>query len=119
MIRGEVWWSWARMASGSRKRRPVLIVSSDAFNRNDRYPLVVAVHVTSVHRAAGLPTWEVEIPKRAANLERPSIAKCAELYTLPKERLESRIGVVPAEVMRRVDRAVAVALALPYPRSEE
>lgn len=107
------------MATGSRKRRPVLIVSNDSFNRNERYPLVVAVHVTSVHRAAGLPTWEVEIPKHAANLERPSIAKCAELYTLPKQRLESRIGAVSADVMRRVDRAVAIALALPYPQAEE
>jgi mRNA interferase MazF len=119
VIRGEVWWSSARMASGSRKRRPVLIVSGDGFNRNERYPRVVAVHVTSVHRPAGAPVWEVEIPKGAANLERASIAKCAELYTIRKERLESRIGAIPRDVMQRVDRALAIALSLPYPRGDD
>jgi mRNA-degrading endonuclease toxin of MazEF toxin-antitoxin module len=107
------------MAGGSRKRRPVLIVSGDSFNRNDRYPRVVAVHVTSVHRPAGLPSWEVEIPKGAANLGRASIAKCAELYTIQKDGLESRIGAVTRDVMARIDRALAIALSLPYPRSSD
>lgn len=119
MTRGEVWWARPSRAGGSRKRRPVLIVSGDGFNRNERYPRVVAVHVTSVHRPAGLPPWEVEIPKGVANVAQASIAKCAELYTIQKAGLESRIGTVPRDVMAHVDRALALALSLPFPRSDD
>ena len=39
--------------------------------------------------------------------------------TRAKDQLESLIGTIPRELMARVDRALAIALALPYPRSED
>jgi mRNA-degrading endonuclease toxin of MazEF toxin-antitoxin module len=110
--RGEVWWAAPRLAGASRKRRPMLIVSDDAFNRNERYPKVLVVHLTSVRRPAGPFDWEVEVPKGAGGLDRGGVVKCAEVYTLLKEQLRSLSGALPRETMRRVDRALAIALSL-------
>ena len=113
MRRGEVWWSSAPLPGGSRKRRPFVIVSHDAFNGNERYPKVMVVHVTSVRRRGGPFDWEVELPRGTAGLPRAGTVKCAEVYTIWKNRLEEICGTLPGDVVRRVDRALAVALALP------
>jgi len=116
--RGEVWWVAARSSGPGRKRRPWLIVSDDLFNANPGYDKVMAVHLTSVRRPGGPYPWEVDLPKGAANLDRHSVIKCGEVQTRAKDQLESLVGTLPRELMARVDRALAIALALPYPRGE-
>lgn len=113
MVRGEVWWASLRMPSGSRKRRPMLIVSNDAFNRNERYTKVVVVHLTSVARLGGPFDWEVAVKKNTAGLDKASVVKCAEVYTLLKEQLGEKVGTLPGELMRQVDEALALSLGLP------
>lgn len=113
MRRGEVWWAAPRLAGGSRKRRPLVVVSHDAFNSNDNYPQVMVVHVTSVHRLGGPFDWEVAVPRGVAGLRRASIIKCGEVYTLLKEDLAERCGTLPRPLVARVDHALALALDLP------
>ena len=91
----------------------MVIVSDDAFNRNPRYTKVLVVHLTSSKRAGGPYEWEVEIARGTGGLDRGSIAKCAEVYTLYKEQLEAVAGTLPPPLMRNIDRALAVALGLP------
>jgi mRNA interferase MazF len=111
--RGEVWWAAPRLAGGSRKRRPMLIVSDDVFNRNERYPKVMVVHLTSVQRPGGPFDWEVAIARGTASLDRASVARCGEVYTLTKDQLQTLVGAMPRDRMDQVDRALAVALSLP------
>lgn len=111
MRRGEIWWGSPQLPGGSAKRRPFLIVSDDVFNANERYPKLMAVHLTTVVRV-GPFDWEVELPRGTSGLERASVAKCGEIYTLLKTDLTQQIGALPAPVMRRVDAAMAVALGL-------
>jgi mRNA interferase MazF len=118
MLRGEVWWASVPMRRGDPKRRPMLIVSDDVFNRNPRYPKVMVVHLTSIKRAEGPFDWEVTVPKGTAGLERPSTAKCAEVYTLWKEQLRGTVGTLPRPLMQKIDHALAVALGLPLTRIE-
>jgi mRNA interferase MazF len=118
MLRGEVWWASIPMRRGDSKRRPMLIVSDDVFNRNPRYPKVMVVHLTSVRRAEGPFDWEVMVPKGTAGLERPGTVKCAEVYTLWKEQLRGGVGTLPRALMQKIDRALAIALGLPLPRIE-
>jgi mRNA interferase MazF len=113
MRRGEVRWAKIPMKGSRDKRRPMLVVSDDAFNRNDRYPKVMVVHVTSVKRMAGPYDWEVSLPRGTAGLERSSIAKCGEIYTLWKDQLKGTSGTVPPDIMKGIDRALAIALSLP------
>jgi mRNA-degrading endonuclease toxin of MazEF toxin-antitoxin module len=117
VLRGEVWWGSPTLAGGSRKRRPFLIVSRDAFNRNDRYPKVMVVHLTSVQRGGGEYPWEVDLPRGAGGLAVASVAKCAEIYTFLKSDLSELAGALRAEHMERVDRALATALGLRWVES--
>ena len=50
MRRGEIWWARIPMRGATPKRRPMLVVSDDVFNGNERYPKVMAVHLTSADR---------------------------------------------------------------------
>jgi mRNA-degrading endonuclease toxin of MazEF toxin-antitoxin module len=111
--RGEIWWASPTLAGGSRKRRPFLVVSSDAFNRNDRYPKVLVVHLTSVPRAQGPFRWEVDVPRGTGGLPIGSVVKCAEIYTVLKTQLGEMVGTLPASYMARVDRALGIVLELP------
>jgi mRNA interferase MazF len=101
------------MKGSGGKKRPMLVVSDDAFNRNAAYAKIMVVHVTSVKRVSGPYDWEVSLPRGTAGLERSSIAKCGEIYTLWKEHLHELVGTLPPAVMRQVDRALAIALSLP------
>ena len=118
MLRGELWWASLPMRGSEQKRRPMLVVSEDSFNTNPRYPKVMVVHLTSVKRAAGPFDWEVAVPRGTAGLEQPSIVKCAEVYTLWKEQLRGTLGTFPAALMRKIDRALCLALGLPFAESE-
>ncbi len=113
MRRGEVWWGRPALPGGSRKRRPFVVVSADAFNQNDRYPKVMVVHLTSVRRTAGPYDWEVDVPRGAAGLPTASVVKCAEIYTLLKTHMVELAGTLPREYLARIDRALAISLGLP------
>jgi mRNA-degrading endonuclease toxin of MazEF toxin-antitoxin module len=108
-----VWWAQPSLAGGSRKRRPFLVVSHDAFNRNGRYPKVMVVHLTSVQRVGADFPWEVRIARGEGGLPAASVAKCGEVYTLLKNQLESRAGMLRAEKMEQIDAALVLALGLP------
>src|SRR5687767_251262 len=101
------------MRGATAKRRPMLVVSDDVFNENQRYPKVMVVHLTSVERLGRSFDWEVAIPKGTAGLRRTSIVKCAEVYTLWKEQLQGPAATLPAALMQQVDRALTIALGLP------
>ena len=113
MQRGEVWWARIPMSGSRGKRRPMLIVSDDVFNENDRYPKVMVVHVTSVKRLGGPYDWEVELPRGTAGLDRTSVVKCGEIYTLWKEQLQGPVGTLPRATMGQVDQSLVIALGLP------
>ena len=115
MRRGEVWWGHPALPGGSRKRRPFLVVSHNAFNQNDRYPKVMVVHLTSVHRSGDEYPWEVALPRGTAGLPVASVAKCGETYTLLKSHLHEAAGMLRTEQMQQVDRALMTALALRAP----
>jgi mRNA interferase MazF len=117
MRRGELWWARVPIRGATARRRPMLVVSADAFNANERYPKVMVVHLTSVERLGGPFEWEVAIPKGTAGLTRPSVVKCSEIYTLWKENLQGPAATLPPGLMRKVDRALAIALNLPFDSS--
>ena len=112
MRRGEVWWGAPPLPGGSRKRRPFLVVSIDAFNRNDLYPKVMVVHLTTTQRSGEPFRWEVAVPRGVAGLPSGSTVKCNEVYTLLKVHLEVLVGTLPRAHLERVDRALAVSLGL-------
>ena len=69
MLRGELWWADLGLPQGSAPalRRPVLIVSSDKYNRSNLRTVTVAT-VTTNEQLAALP-GNVAIPAEVAGLE--------------------------------------------------
>jgi mRNA-degrading endonuclease toxin of MazEF toxin-antitoxin module len=90
------------------------VVSDDVFNESGAYPKVLVVHLTSQRRPEGPYDWEVTLPRGAAGLSRSCVVKCSEIYTLLKDQLTGRIGALPGSHLAKVDRALAVALGLPF-----
>ncbi|MBI2928243.1 MAG: type II toxin-antitoxin system PemK/MazF family toxin [Verrucomicrobia bacterium] len=110
--RGELWivdWSPGRGSEQS-GRRPALVIQTDAANTNPRYPNTIVLTIST----KGLPiTTHVKLEPDAANgLRETSFVKCEQVMTISKERLETRLGRIQPEQMRRVEAALRAALSL-------
>jgi mRNA interferase MazF len=101
---GEVWLADLGLAA---KTRPVVIVSR--YDPDPPRDLVLYVPLTTQNRQS---PYEVPLP-RLGFLDRDSVASVQGLGSLPKARLERRLGVLPGDVMAEIKRALAFALALP------
>lgn len=104
---GEIWLADLGLAA---KTRPVVIVSrpdSDAPRA-----LVIYVPLTTQNR---LSRYEVVLP-RLPYLDRDSVANVQGLGSLPRVRLERRLGRLPATVTTELKSALAFALDLEWPR---
>ena len=99
---------YARTAEGG--ERPVVVVSSDVLTRALRKPVVC--EITSTERERSLPTV-VRLAAGEAGLERDSYALCHEIATIGIERFRGELGMLSAERVDEIDRALAVVLDLP------
>ncbi len=114
MNRGEVWWADLAPRAGSeqRGRRPVVVVSSDAFNAVAAWRSVVVVPLTTSERLLRVGPSAIAIPAGAAQLPAASVALCHQITTLDRSNLVEPVGVLPADLLRDVERAVVAALDL-------
>lgn len=112
VARGELWWADLGAPRGSSPawRRPVLIVSADAFNRS-RIQTVTAVAVTSNVRLARAP-GNVLLAAGAGGLDRDSVANVTQVVTVDRRVLGARIGALTRGLMNAVDDGLRLALRL-------
>ena len=112
--RGEVFWVDLGEPAGSApaKRRPVLIVSADAFNRS-RLRTVLAAAITSNSAMAAHP-GNVFLPATATGLSKDSAVNVTQLVTLDRENLEGQepAGEVPGYLMIDVDSGLRLVMDL-------
>ncbi len=101
---GDVWLADLGLAA---KMRPVVIVSR--YDPDPPRDLVLYVPLTTQDRQS---PYEVPLPKLGF-LDRDFVANVQGLGSLPRARLERRPGVHPDDVMAKIRRALAFALALP------
>lgn len=99
---------WARVPDD--KRRPVLVVSTDA--RNELAADVLVVPLSSVLREG---PWHVRLRAREGGVPVPSIAKCEQITTLRSDRLSSSALGAPLSPARMaaVERAILRAIGIP------
>ena len=98
---GEVWLADLGLAA---KTRPVVIVSR--YDPDPPRALILYVPLTTQNRQS---PYEVPLP-RIGFLDRDSVANVQGLGSLPKARLERRLGKLPDEVMTKIKRALGFAL---------
>lgn len=108
--RGDIWWADVDRSSDSESRRPVLVVSADAFNRS-RLPSVVAVAVSSDARLVDAP-GNVALPTRSSGLPTDAVVNVAEIVTLSKDDLDEWVMRVTSAVIRQVESGIRLALDL-------
>ena len=124
---GEIWLADLGLAA---KRRPVLVISyydSDSdqeiykqeldpvivVSRHDPDPplaLITHIPLTTEYRQS---PYEVVLPKsRLKFLHQDSYANAQGLGSIPKTRLERRLGKLPNEIMTEIKKAITFALDL-------
>lgn len=110
--RGAVHWADLGVPVGSRpaKRRPVLVISADAYNAS-RLATVVVVVITSNTGLAAMP-GNVFLPAHATGLPRDSVVTVSAVLTLDKADLGECAGSVPLALLREVDRGLRRVLDL-------
>jgi len=106
MKRGEVWWVEFDPAVGSeiRKKRPALIVSNDAANRN--LARVVVLPLTS--NTSRLYPGEARVTVDGQE----SKVMADQIMASDKSRLKGRLGVISKADMAAAEDAMRVHLAL-------
>ncbi|WP_426594942.1 type II toxin-antitoxin system PemK/MazF family toxin [Cellulomonas sp. McL0617] len=110
--RGGLYWADIGAPVGSRpaKRRPVVVISADTYNRS-RLATVVALVLTSNTDLATMP-GNVFLPAAATGLARDSIANVTAVVTLNKTDLTEQAGQTPLALMREIDRGLRGSLGL-------
>ncbi len=112
ILHGQIWWADLDLPIGSAPgyRRPVLVVSSDRFNRS-RIATVVAVVVTTDLRLAGAP-GNVRLPTHVSGLVEDSVLNVSQIVTLDRTQLTDRVGDADADTLRQVDAGLRLVLGL-------
>ena len=111
MQRGEIRWANLREPLGAEPgfRRPVLIVSSDAFNRS-RTKTVLAVPLTTRIALATSP-GNVLLPAVEATLAKDSVANVSQLVTIGKGFLSEYIATLDNTAMAEVEAGLRLILS--------
>jgi mRNA interferase MazF len=95
------------------KRRPAVIVSNDAANRTAATlgrGVLAVVPVTS--NVQHVYPFQVLLPSGTAGLSREAKAQAEQVRSIAVERIGDRLGNVPAQLMRSIDEALRLHLAL-------
>lgn len=112
MKRGEVYWATLAPRSGAEQtgRRPVIIVSRDAFNQAPGWQSVIVVPVsTSASQARRGPT-AVALPAGAGGLPQESTAMCHQVTTLDRGKLAVLLGSLTTTQLQEVEDGLRIAL---------
>ena len=109
--RGDIYYAELNPVIGSEQggTRPVLIISNNTGNRFS--PTVIIAAITGrTQTKAKLPT-HTEV-KDVEGLDRDSIILLEQIRTIDKQRLKNHMGTMPNNIMARVDKALAISLAM-------
>ncbi len=109
--RGDVFYADLSPVIGSEQGgvRPVLILQNDIGNKYS--PTVIVSAITSQIEKAKLPI-HVDLDGETHGLERDSVILLEQVRTIDKRRLRERVTHLDADIMTRVNEALAVSLGL-------
>src|SRR2546422_9753115 len=109
--RGEVYLVGFDPTTGAeiKKTRPAVVIQNDIANEVSPTTIVAAI-TSKLHYEDDPATVIVE--GREGGLHQRSVILLSQLRTVDRRRLVHRIGVLRAQTMARVDRAIVVSLGL-------
>lgn len=109
--RGDIFYAELNPVIGSEQggTRPVLVISNNMGNRHS--PTIIIAPITSrTHTKAKLPT-HTQV-KDFDKLGKDSIILLEQIRTIDRQRLKQYMGMLPDNIMARVDKALAISVSL-------
>ena len=108
--RGKVYWAELGPAVGSRpaKRRPVLVIQSNAYNESR----LATVLVAGISSALATMPGNVFLDSVSTGLPRDSVVNVTAVVTLNKSDLADYSGQIPDSLLGEVDRGLRRVLGL-------
>jgi mRNA interferase MazF len=112
--RGEVYWAVLAPRSGSEQqgRRPVIVLSHDAFNQAPGWRSIIVVPVSTSAAQTRRGLTAIALPQGAGGLAKESVALCHQVTTLDRAKLTQRIGELTPTQLRQVEVGLKAALDL-------
>ncbi len=112
MKKGEVWWASLDKPRGSEPgyRRPVVVVSSNEFNKSKISTVIVAV-ITSNLRLADAP-GNFQVARKESGLSKESVVNVSQLLTLDKSFLTEKVGRLPPKKMVSLNEGLKLVLSI-------
>jgi mRNA interferase MazF len=102
-------------AGGRGKKRPVVVVQADVYNRKLRHVIVaeVTTNLTLASDPANL-LIDVSSPDgQATGLVQDSVVTCLHLVTMSEDRVGKVIGTLSVGLLAKLDECLKAALGLP------
>ncbi len=112
MKRGDIYWANLAPRSGSEQsgRRPVIIISHDAFNQTPAWRSIIVVPVSTSAGQKRLGPTVVALPADMTGLPNDSVALCHQITTLGRAKLNEKLAVVPQELLTQLEQALLAAV---------
>jgi mRNA interferase MazF len=114
MKRGEVYWADLNPRSGSEQqgRRPVIVISHDAFNLTPGWRSIIVVPLSTSQAQAGRGPSAVTLEAGSGGLTRGSVALCHQVTTLDRTKLSQLIGTLTLAELAKIESGLKAAMDL-------
>ena len=114
MKRGDVYWAHLVPRSGSEQqgRRPVVVISSNAFNRAQNWRSIIVVPISTSPTQAGRGLSVVPLGQGTAGLRKDSVVLCHQVTTIDRTKLTKRIGELSPIDLNLVEHGLKSAMDL-------
>jgi mRNA interferase MazF len=93
-----------RLGSEPAKRRPVLVIQGDIYNRSEVSTVICVVITSNLNLAKAPPNFILE--KGVSGLDKTSVINFSQMYTIDKSFFIQQISMLPKYVIAKVDMAV-------------
>ena len=107
MVKGEIWWADLPddpYGSEPGKKRPVLIIQNDVFNRSEIRTTICAI-ITSNMKLAKMP-GNIAVEKGISGLDKTSVINFSQIATLDRTRLSEQITMLPKKYIERINESI-------------
>ena len=106
MIKGEIWWASLPSPRGSEpaKRRPVLVIQGDNFNRSAISTVICAVITSNINLAKAPPNLLLD--KNDSKLDKTSVINFSQIVTIDKAFLVEMVSMLPKPMMQKINNSI-------------
>ena len=110
--RGEIWWADLGEPKGSEPgyRRPIVVISSDSFNRSKINTVICAI-LTSNLSYSDLP-GNIFLSKKSSNLKKESVINISQILTLNKDELIDKVSKLSDRYLLKINSSLEFVLGI-------